>query len=254
MPVYDILCKRGDILRRRLFEIIEKSEGNDLLSTIYDIFMLAVIFISIVPLAFKEMEKALQIVDYVCVSVFIMDYLLRWVTSDIRLNKKAGFIIYPVTPMAAIDLLAILPSFNIIGRVFRLLKIFRVFKALRIFKTLRYSKNFMRISRVIKNNAAILWSLLLCAVFYIMVSALFIFSIEPESFNDFFEAIYWATTALTTVGYGDVYPITVGGRMISMISSFFGIAIVALPSGVITAGFIKEMQDDIESKNGDTIC
>jgi voltage-gated potassium channel len=84
-----------------------------------------------------------------------------------------------------------------------------------------------------------------------MVSALFIFSIEPESFDNFFEAIYWATTALTTVGYGDVYPITVGGRMISMISSFFGIAIVALPSGVITAGFINEMKNDVERKNGD---
>ncbi len=117
-------------MRRRVFKIIEKSEGNDTLSTIYDIFMLAVIFVSIVPLAFKEVGKALQIVDYVCVSVFMMDYLLRWLTSDIRLNKKASFLIYPITPMALIDLLAILPSFNIIGRVFRLLKIFRVFKAL----------------------------------------------------------------------------------------------------------------------------
>jgi len=103
------------------------------------------------------------------------------------------------------------------------------------------------IGKVIKKNAAVLVALLVCALFYIFVSALFIFSIEPESFDSFFEALYWATTALTTVGYGDIYPLTTGGRLISMVSSFFGIAMVALPAGVITAGFISELQLGKES-------
>ncbi len=98
------------------------------------------------------------------------------------------------------------------------------------------------IGKVIKKNAAVLIALLICAIFYIFISALFIFSIEPESFGNFFESLYWATTALTTVGYGDIYPVTDSGRLISMLSSFFGIAMVALPSGVITAGFIKELE------------
>lgn len=239
-------------MRKRIFEVIEKSNGNDLISTIYDFFLLAVIFVSIIPITFKEMGQTLLLIDYVCVAIFIVDYILRWITADIKHGKKVSFLIYPFTPFAILDLLAILPSFNIVGRVFRLLKIFRVFKALRIFKTLRYSKSFVRISNVIKKNATILWSLLICAIFYIAVSALFIFSIEPDSFEDFFEALYWATTALTTVGYGDVYPLTVGGRLISMMSSFFGIAIVALPAGVITAGFIEEMQDDKDAKAEET--
>ncbi len=230
-------------MRKRLFEITDKYNGNDLLSKIYDIFLLVIIFVSIVPLTFKVMSPTLLVVDYICVVVFIIDYLLRWLTADMKIKKKASFMIYPFTPLAILDLLAILPSFNIVSRAFRLLKIFRVFKALRIFKSLRYSKSFIRISKVIKSNAVILWSLLLCALFYIVVSALFIFSVEPESFDNFFEALYWATTALTTVGYGDIYPVTVGGRIVSMVSSFFGIAIVALPSGVITAGFIKEMKN-----------
>jgi len=231
-------------MRKRIYEIIEKAEGKDFISAVYDIFMLVVIFASIIPITLKEFSYPFFVLDNVCAYIFILDYVLRWITADYRLGKKLSFLIYPVTPLAIMDLLAILPTFGILSRVFRILKLFRVFKALRIFKVLRYSKNFILIGRVIKKNTAILLSLLVCAIFYIFVSALFIFSIEPESFDSFFEALYWSTTALTTVGYGDVYPTTNGGRLISMISSFFGIAMVALPSGVITAGFIKELDED----------
>ena len=76
------------------------------------------------------------------------------------------------------------------------------------------------------------------AIGYIFVSALIIFNVEAESFETFFDAIYWACVSLTTVGYGDIYPVTTAGRIITMISSMFGIAIVALPAGIITAGYI----------------
>jgi voltage-gated potassium channel len=79
------------------------------------------------------------------------------------------------------------------------------------------------------------------AIAYILVSALIIYNVEPESFNTFFDAIYWATVSLTTVGYGDIYPVTTIGRIVTMISSVFGIAIIALPSGVITAGYLSEI-------------
>ena len=79
------------------------------------------------------------------------------------------------------------------------------------------------------------------AIAYILISALVIYNVEPESFETFFDAIYWATISLTTVGYGDIYPITTIGRIVTMISSAFGIAIIALPSGVITAGYLAEI-------------
>ncbi len=82
------------------------------------------------------------------------------------------------------------------------------------------------------------------AVAYILISALVIYNVEPESFETFFDAIYWATISLTTVGYGDIYPITTIGRIVTMISSAFGIAIIALPSGVITAGYLEEISKD----------
>ena len=67
---------------------------------------------------------------------------------------------------------------------------------------------------------------------------------EPDSFNTFFDAIYWATVSLTTVGYGDIYPVTAIGRVVTMLSSFFGIAIIALPAGVITAGYMSEISNN----------
>ena len=87
------------------------------------------------------------------------------------------------------------------------------------------------------------------AMAYILVSALVIYNVEPESFKTFFDAIYWATVSLTTVGYGDIYPVTTIGRLVTMVSSVFGIAIIALPSGVITAGYLSEVnkkRDDEE--------
>ncbi len=84
---------------------------------------------------------------------------------------------------------------------------------------------------------------------YILISALVIFNVEPDSFDTFCSAIYWATVSLTTVGYGDIYPVTVLGRFITMVSSIFGIAIVALPAGIITAGYIDEIN---KNKNDST--
>ena len=77
-----------------------------------------------------------------------------------------------------------------------------------------------------------------------MLSALVMFQVEPNSFDSFFDAIYWAVVTLTTVGYGDIYPTSDIGRVVSMLSSFMGIAIVALPTGIITAGYMNELNKD----------
>ena len=83
---------------------------------------------------------------------------------------------------------------------------------------------------------------------YVLFSALLIFNVEPESFDRFFDAVYWATVSLTTVGYGDIYPTSTLGRIVTMISSIFGIAIVALPAGILTAGFMEALNNKESSK------
>ena len=149
--------------------------------------------------------------------------------------------------MAIIDLLSILPSINMINKGFKALKtirLIRTFRVLRIFKSFRYSKNIQIILQVEKNSKKALIAVLYLAIGYIFVCTLIIFNVEPDSFNTFFDAIYWATISLTTVGYGDIYPITTLERIITMVSSFMGIVIVALPAGIITAGYMKEIESD----------
>lgn len=129
-------------------------------------------------------------------------------------------------------------------KVLKTIRLIRTFRVLRIFKSFRYSKNIQIILQVEKNSKKALIAVLYLAIGYIFVCTLIIFNVEPDSFNTFFDAIYWATISLTTVGYGDIYPITTLGRIITMVSSFMGIAIVALPASIITAGYMKEIESD----------
>ena len=235
-------------MRKKLFLIIEPVNNDNKLSNIYDFVMMVTIVISIVPLAFKETNIVFQWIDYITVSIFILDYFLRFITADYKLNKSvASFFVYPITPMAIIDLVSILPSITVLNNGFKLLKLFRLLrtlKVLRTFKFLRYSKSFDIIASVFKKQKKVLSAVATMAIAYTLVSALVIYNVEPESFETFFDAIYWATISLTTVGYGDIYPVTTIGRIVTMISSAFGIAIIALPSGVITAGYLAEISKE----------
>ena len=235
-------------MRKKLYSIIEPVGNGNKLSNIYDFIMMTTIVVSIIPLAFKETNALFQWIDYITVTIFILDYLLRLLTADYKLEKSvASFFVYPLTPMAIIDLISILPSLTVLNSGFRLLKLFRLLrtlKVLRAFKFLRYSKSFDIISNVFKKQKKVLSAVATMAVAYVLISALVIYNVEPESFDTFFDAIYWATISLTTVGYGDIYPVTTIGRIVTMISSVFGIAIIALPSGVITAGYLDEVNKE----------
>jgi len=154
--------------------------------------------------------------------------------------------------MAIIDLLAILPSLIAVNGALRTLKIFRLLRTLRVFrvfKAIRYSKSISIIIEVFKKQKESLIVVGALAVGYILVSALVVISVEPETFPTFFDAVYWATVSLTTVGYGDIYAVSTAGKIITMISSIFGIAIVALPAGIITAGFMDELNNRKNNKN-----
>ena len=238
--------------RKRIYEVIEASKDGDKLSSIYDSFILVTVIVSLIPLAFKEQAPLFNTIDKITVTIFIADYILRWITADYKLDSKetTAFIKYPFTPMAIVDLLSILPSITMMSsafkvfRVFRMLKVMRVFRTMRVFrvfKAARYSKSMEIIGNVIRNSTSALAAVGTLAVLYVLVSALIVFNVEPDTFNDFFEAIYWATVSLTTVGYGDIYPVTAVGKFVAMISSVFGIAIVALPAGIITAGYMEEL-------------
>ena len=239
-------------MRKRIFEIIEASQGNDTLSSIYDYFMIVIIVVSLIPLAFKETLPAFTVMEQVTVAIFIFDYILRLITADYKLNKGvASFFVYPFTVMALIDILCILPSFTSLAAGFKLLKVLRLMRAFRVFraaKMLRYSKSIVMIVDVMKEQKSPLLAVCAMAFSYIVISALVVFNVEPDTFGNFFDAIYWATVSLTTVGYGDIYPVSTAGRVITMLSSLFGIAVIALPAGIITAGFMEKLNNKDRNK------
>ena len=194
------------------------------------------------------------VADKVTVAIFIIDYILRWMTADYKFEKKSisSFLRYPISFMAIIDLISILPSLSFVNSGFKLLRVLRMIRAMRVFrvfKAMRYSRSFEIIGNVLRSSKDSLVAVCALAGGYILVSALVIFNVEPDSFNSFFDAIYWATVSLTTVGYGDIYPVSTLGRIITMVSSIFGIAIVALPAGIITAGYMNEISKPQETEN-----
>ena len=214
--------------RKKLFDIIE-TESRSFSSKTYDMCMLFFIIISLVPLAFREQYELFNWFDYISVSVFIVDYLLRWLTADYKLPNRPkwqAFLLYPFTVFAIIDLLSI--------------------------KFIRYSKNVQILFRVLRRESRILLTVFWLAVVYIFMTALIMFNVEEsDMFADFFDALYWATTTLTTVGYGDICPTTDVGRVISMLSAIMGVAVIALPSGVITASYLDELREMKEKESAE---
>ena len=230
-------------IRHRIYLIVtpyNNKSSRD--SRIYDYFQLVAIVLSLVPLAFRRYTPFFAVLEYTCVSLFILDYFLRWLTADFKLKRGwLSFVLYPITPMAIIDMLSILPTFSVINEAFHLFRITRLFKIFRLLKFGRYSKELAILMQVLKEQRTVLMSVLTLAVFYIVLTALLMFTVD-DKFETFFDALYWATSALTTVGYGDVYPHNDIGKIISMISSLVGVAIIALPSGVITASYLQTVE------------
>lgn len=230
--------------RKTLFQVIEPHQKENAIEKAYDVLMFLTIIVSLIPLTTKSHIGIFIWLDFVSTVIFIVDYILRLVTADYKLGKgKLSFFLYPFTFLALADLLCILPSLFLLNNSLRLFKILRMLRILRVFKFIRYSKNIQLLTNVLKKQKDSLIIVGLLALGYIFISALIIFNVEPSTFPNFFDALYWATISLTTVGYGDIYAVSTTGKIITMISSFLGIAIVALPAGIITAGYMKEIKE-----------
>ena len=239
-------------LLERINNIIEPDEENTL-SRIYKCIMLTAITVGLIPLMFRKQTQLFLYFDIISCFWFVVDYILRWMTCGLRSGKKRWmqYVIYPITPMAIIDMLSILPTASLLSPAFKVTRLARFLKTLRVFRIVRYVESLGIIFAVIKKQQKTLYTVLSIALFYIFITAIIMFNTEeeinPETgdylFNSFFDAFYWATCTLTTVGYGDICPVSGTGRLISIISSLVGIAVIALPSGIITAGYMDELRE-----------
>ena len=244
-------------MKKKLHAILNVDNSNSPLSKIYNLLNIMFSIVSIVPLLFHQQTETLWTIEVVAVIFFILDYFLRWLTADYELsesNKVKAYFIYPFTFYAIIDSLAILPFLTIINQSLRLFRLFRLSRSLRIFRVFRifrHSKSLDLLIRTIKKIKDPLIIVGILTVTYIFISSLIVFNIEPDTYPTFLEALLWATSSLTTATYGDIYPKSTLGQIISIISYLVGVGVVALPSSILTAGYINEVKNakEIEIKD-----
>lgn len=232
-----------DLFKKRIYEIIEAATTNDPASKAYDVMMFIAVVVSLLPLTVRTNNIYLVAIDITTIVLFIFDYGIRIFTSDYKMGVKSykAYLYYAFTPMAIIDFLSIIPVLSFVFPNSTFLSLIRVLRVLRILKLTRYSKTMKTIINVVKKVRRQLLAVLVLALAYIAGVAMFIFQIEPDLFSNFFDAIYWAAISITTIGYGDISPVTVAGRSITVLSALVGMAVIALPSGIITAAYMQEI-------------
>ncbi len=230
-------------IKRRLYEIIEAGSENDPASKRYDTMITVAVIAGLVPLTIKENNLYIYIIDYLVELIFIVDYAFRLGTADYKMGIKdmKAYIAYAFTPLAIIDFLSLLPIFSILFPHSTFASMLRVLRVLQVFKMVRYSKTMVSITNVIRRTKQQLVAVLVLALVYIATAALLVFNVEPDTFPTFMDALYWATVSITTIGYGDYAPVTQIGRILTMISALVGTAIIALPTGIITAAYMNEI-------------
>ena len=246
-------------LRRRIFEIISKADDGDILSKIFDGLIMGLIFLSVLSIILESFESinqrfsaAFHVFEIISVTVFSIEYLLRILTADFLFpDSKHPRLKYIFSAMAMIDLAAILPFFlpfiSVDLRFLRMARLFRLFRLLRVFKLGRYFDALMIVISVIRKSASqLIVSVALC-LFVMLFSAIIMYTVEnpvqPEQFPNVIASLWWAICTLTTVGYGDIYPVTGIGRFLAAVISLVGIGIIAIPTGIIAAGFSSAIED-----------
>ena len=259
--------------KKRTFEIIEKSQKGDILSTIFDYFIVILISLNVASVFLETFELSVYLNNFLrkfeifSIIIFTIEYILRLWTSTLLYPDKNSFVArikYIFSLMAIIDLVSILPFylpffFNVDLRVLRALRLFRL---LRILKVNRYTHAMQKVLFVIKNKSTELISSIFVIFILMLISSVLMYSVEspvqPEVFKNGFSGLWWAVATFTTVGYGDIYPITSVGRFLSAIIALLGIGLVAVPTGIITSGFMeassKEEVDDNSQQDEKHFC
>ena len=255
---------------KRVYEIIEKGKSGDTASIIFDYFIIFLIILNVIAIILESFESlslkfnlSFRAFEIFSVIIFTIEYMLRLITAKYKIESKNIFISmikYIFTPMALIDLLAILPFYlpMLIKCDLRFLRMLRLIRLLRIFKIQRYSNSLNMIGKVLKEKKEELFVTVFVTFLLLLIASSLMFYIEhdtqPDAFPNIISSFWWAVATLTTVGYGDVYPLTGWGKLLSGIIALLGIGLVALPTGIISSGFIGELQkkkynEDIFKKN-----
>ena len=222
-------------------QIIEDSDTK--IGKAFDIFIQAMIILSLIsfsmetlPALSSELRSILRWIEVVTVVTFTLEYIARVIVA----TKKRAFIF---SFFGIIDLFAILPFFLSTGIDLRSLRSFRLLRLVRILKLARYSAAVKRFYRafIIAKEELVLFLFVALITLYLSAVGIYYFEnpAQPEAFSSIFHSLWWAVATLTTVGYGDIYPITVGGKLFTFFILIIGLGIVSVPAGLIASALSK---------------
>lgn len=242
--------------RKRLFEIVEVGSSLDVVSRVYDVINVSAIILNVLAsilITFEGVQEKygsmLLVIEAVTIAYFAIDYVLRiWTARFLYPDEKEEKCIlkYVFSFTGIVDLLSFLPYYLPIffpagASAFRMLRIVRIF---RLFRVNSYHDSISVITSVITEKGQQLVASVFIILILVIASSLCMYSVEyeaqPEVFQNAFSGIWWAASTLLTVGYGDIYPITIMGKILGIIISFLGVGMVAIPTGIISAGFVSQ--------------
>ena len=250
-------------IKRWLFDILESPGSESTISRVFNISMLTLIFLNVLAVIFEteeavftEYQGFFRGFEIFSVVVFTIEHLLRiWVCTEHEQYKEPirGRIRFALRPSMAIDLLAFLPFYIPVGGMdLRFIRAFRLFRLFRLFKMGRYSQSLAKLLTVVKAKKEELIITLFSGIVLLIVASSIMYFVEREAQPDLFgsipKAMWWGAVTLTTVGYGDVYPVTTLGRFLSAFISVLGIGLFALPAGIIASGFASELEKNKAEK------
>ena len=237
--------------KKRIFDIIQIGKRNDFISRAFDIFIVAVILVNLAILFMETFEQLNQYtsifrgIEAVTVVIFCIEYMLRIWTAEYLYPDQKGLkavLRFLLSFDGIVDLCTILPFFFLSGFVvFRMLRVVRIFH---LFRINAYYDSFNVITSVLYEKRNQIISSVFIILVLMMASSLCMYSaehdVQPEVFNNAFSGMWWSISTILTVGYGDIYPVTVLGRIMAIFISFLGVGAVAIPTGIISAGFVEQ--------------
>lgn len=245
-------------IKNRIYNVI-RDDRKSIIGSIFDGIIILLIIINVIVVVAETfslpswVRNVFHYIEIISIIVFTAEYILRIYTSDLLFNNISPIkarIKYIFSFMALIDLFAILPFYVpfIIPIDLRVLRMLRIFRLFRVFKVNRYTNALTSIGMVFKKKKSQLLSSVFVVIVLMVVSSVLIYNIENESqpdvFSNAFSALWWSVATFTTVGYGDIYPITTMGKILSAVIAFLGIALVAVPTGIISAGFMEQINEE----------
>jgi len=249
--------------RARVWDTLESTSPNDSVSKVVGVGMLILIALNGVAIVLESVDEIgvqysaiFRWFEIVSVSAFTIEYILRvWVcTADPRYSQGfVGRLKYMLSPMALIDLMAVVPFYVALIdadlRALRLLRLFRVFRLLKFGRYIDALLTFGRVIRAKSEELVIIFSVIV--ILLLIASSLVYFAerdAQPVAFRDIPSTMWWAVITLTTVGYGDTYPVTLLGRLLGGILAVLGIGLFALPAGILASGFMDELRNRSRSR------